>query len=341
MALIPVGAILYVGAVQLGAGSLKDLALALFVGMAAGAYSSIFIATPLLVHLKSRSPRSCWPRSAPRPAPRHEADRYASVPVFTDDLPVAGRARRDPAEDLDDDAASTPPAHGRPGAGPAARHRGRRPRSGRPRAARTGGAEQRRPGRAQPHPADPLQARQEVTADPAVLAAAGRRSSAWSLDVPDFPEPGIVFKDITPLLADHAASPPWSTALADGRPRRRRRRRSSTRSSAWRPAASSSARPSRWPSGSASCRSARPASCPATTHAVSYALEYGEATLELHRDAIAPGERVLLVDDVLATGGTVAATRELVERAAASPRRRRADGARLPARARHRRATCR
>ncbi|MCW2834936.1 MAG: protein translocase subunit secF, partial [Nocardioides sp.] len=53
VALIPVAAILYVGVVQLGAGSLKDLALALFVGMAVGAYSSIFIATPLLVQLKS------------------------------------------------------------------------------------------------------------------------------------------------------------------------------------------------------------------------------------------------------------------------------------------------
>jgi len=52
---------------------------------------------------------------------------------------------------------------------------------------------------------------------------------------------------------------------------------------------------------------------PRETHAVSYSLEYGEATLEVHRDGIAPGERVLLVDDVLATGGTVAATRELVE----------------------------
>ena len=47
---------------------------------------------------------------------------------------------------------------------------------------------------------------------------------------------------------------------------------------------------------------------PRETHAVSYALEYGEATLEIHQDAIAPGERVLLVDDVLATGGTAAAT---------------------------------
>ena len=53
---------------------------------------------------------------------------------------------------------------------------------------------------------------------------------------------------------------------------------------------------------------------PRDTHAVSYALEYGEATLELHQDAIQPGDRVLLVDDVLATGGTVAATRELVEK---------------------------
>jgi adenine phosphoribosyltransferase len=53
---------------------------------------------------------------------------------------------------------------------------------------------------------------------------------------------------------------------------------------------------------------------PRETHAVSYTLEYGEATLEVHRDAVAPGERVLLVDDVLATGGTVRATAELVER---------------------------
>ena len=54
VALLPVGAILYVGVATLGAGSLKDLALALFVGMAAGAYSSIFIATPLAVQLKSQ-----------------------------------------------------------------------------------------------------------------------------------------------------------------------------------------------------------------------------------------------------------------------------------------------
>ena len=71
---------------------------------------------------------------------------------------------------------------------------------------------------------------------------------------------------------------------------------------------------------------------PRETHAVSYALEYGEATLELHRDAIAPGDRVLLVDDVLATGGTVKATRSLVESCGGTVARRRGPhGARLPA----------
>jgi adenine phosphoribosyltransferase len=56
---------------------------------------------------------------------------------------------------------------------------------------------------------------------------------------------------------------------------------------------------------------------PRATYAESYALEYGDATLELHRDGLRPGDRVLLVDDVLATGGTVAATRRLVEHSGA------------------------
>ncbi|MBA2465822.1 MAG: adenine phosphoribosyltransferase, partial [Nocardioidaceae bacterium] len=56
---------------------------------------------------------------------------------------------------------------------------------------------------------------------------------------------------------------------------------------------------------------------PGPTHAVSYALEYGEAVLEVHQDAFREGERVLLVDDVLATGGTAAATRQLVEKCGA------------------------
>jgi adenine phosphoribosyltransferase len=57
---------------------------------------------------------------------------------------------------------------------------------------------------------------------------------------------------------------------------------------------------------------------PGPTYAHSYELEYGTATLEVHTDAFAPGERVLVVDDVLATGGTAAATAELVRRCGAT-----------------------
>jgi preprotein translocase subunit SecF len=89
VALIPVGAILYVGAVQLGSGALKDLALALFVGMAAGAYSSIFIATPLLAHMKSREAGVQELEKRLKARRRHEVDRYASVPSYTDDMPIA------------------------------------------------------------------------------------------------------------------------------------------------------------------------------------------------------------------------------------------------------------
>ncbi len=108
VALIPVGAILYVSAVQLGASSLKDLALALFVGMAAGAYSSIFIATPLLVHLKSTETEVVLAERRAKARERRNVDRYASVPVFKDDLPImdpdapGGVLVEDRDDDLDD-----------------------------------------------------------------------------------------------------------------------------------------------------------------------------------------------------------------------------------------------
>jgi preprotein translocase subunit SecF len=89
VALLPVGALLYVGVVSLGSGALKDLALALFVGMAAGAYSSIFIATPLVVQLKELEPGvRAGDARALRHRSRDEVDRYASVPAFTDDMPI-------------------------------------------------------------------------------------------------------------------------------------------------------------------------------------------------------------------------------------------------------------
>jgi preprotein translocase subunit SecF len=115
VALIPVGALLYVGTVQLGNGPLKDLALALFVGLAAGAYSSIFIATPLLAHMKSKEADVQELEKRVKARRRHEVDRYASVPAFTEDMPIATEpgvapvAAADPSEP-----AATPSGGNRP-----------------------------------------------------------------------------------------------------------------------------------------------------------------------------------------------------------------------------------
>jgi adenine phosphoribosyltransferase len=132
------------------------------------------------------------------------------------------------------------------------------------------------------------------------------------VDVPDFPEPGVVFKDITPLLADHAAFTAVIDALAAAG-------RDESGATVVDKVVGMEARgfilaaPVALALGTGFVPVRKAGKLPRETHAVSYALEYGEATLELHRDAISPGERVLLVDDVLATGGTVAATRQLVE----------------------------
>jgi preprotein translocase subunit SecF len=132
VALIPVGAILYVSAVQLGASSLKDLALALFVGMAAGAYSSIFIATPLLVHLKSTESEVVLAERRAKARERRNVDRYASVPVFKDDVEVVDPdgpggvlVDDDDLDDLDDYEDPDEEDVRRPGSSPEATGRGR------------------------------------------------------------------------------------------------------------------------------------------------------------------------------------------------------------------------
>src|SRR4051812_36147778 len=90
VALLPVGALLYVGVVSLGSGALKDLALALFVGMAAGAYSSIFIATPLVVQLKEMEPGiKAGDARTIRSRNKRSVDRYSEVPTFADDMPLS------------------------------------------------------------------------------------------------------------------------------------------------------------------------------------------------------------------------------------------------------------
>ena len=128
-------------------------------------------------------------------------------------------------------------------------------------------------------------------------------------DIPDFPKPGIMFKDISPLLADpklfratiDSFAQQWAGEHIDvvvgmesrgflfGAPL------AMELSAAFVPAR-------------------KPGKLPYKTVSVSYDLEYGSNTLEMHIDAIKPGQKVLIVDDLLATGGTARATRDLVEK---------------------------
>ncbi|WP_193611842.1 protein translocase subunit SecF [Nocardioides lijunqiniae] len=99
VALIPIGAILYVSAIQLGASSLQDLALAQFVGMAVGVYSSVFLAPRVLVHLKSGESAVKEQERRAKARARAAADRYASVPTFVEDMPVVDEPDDDELDD--------------------------------------------------------------------------------------------------------------------------------------------------------------------------------------------------------------------------------------------------
>ena len=132
-------------------------------------------------------------------------------------------------------------------------------------------------------------------------------------EIPDFPKPGILFRDLTPLLGSAAALretigrliEPYRTAQIEV-------------------VAGMEARGfifgalAAWQLGAGFVPLRKPGKLPASVESVSYDLEYGVATLEVHRDALVPGQRVLLVDDVLATGGTAAASIELVRRLGAT-----------------------
>ena len=143
----------------------------------------------------------------------------------------------------------------------------------------------------------------DAPADLQRLIEAGMR------DVPDFPEPGVLFKDITPLLADPASLKAVAEAMAA-------------------PFAGKVdavvgleargfilAAPVALELGAGFVPVRKAGKLPAKTYRESYDLEYGTATVEMHVDAFAPGSRVLIVDDVLATGGTGRAAVELVRRA--------------------------
>jgi adenine phosphoribosyltransferase len=130
-------------------------------------------------------------------------------------------------------------------------------------------------------------------------------------DVADFPKPGVLFKDITPLLDDPDAFGAVVRALADagrvdGEPVVDKVVGIEARGFIL-------AAPVALALGVGFVPVRKPGKLPAATLEVDYDLEYGNQTLQIHADAIAPGEQVLIVDDVLATGGTAAAARTLVE----------------------------
>jgi adenine phosphoribosyltransferase len=131
--------------------------------------------------------------------------------------------------------------------------------------------------------------------------------SALIRDVPDFPKKGIVFKDITTLLSNGPAFAQAARALA-GRYRDRRVERVVGVEA--RGFILGAALALELEAGFVPIR--KPGKLPAETISAAYALEYGTDEVEIHRDGIQPGQRVLLVDDLLATGGTMAAACELV-----------------------------
>jgi len=128
-------------------------------------------------------------------------------------------------------------------------------------------------------------------------------------DIPDWPRPGVVFKDITPLLADPVAFAATVDGLAEPFAGSRIDKVVGVEARGFLFAA-----PVAYRFGAGIVPVRKPGKLPWAIEAQEYELEYGSDLLEIHKDAVAEGERVLVVDDVLATGGTASATAHLVER---------------------------
>ena len=132
-------------------------------------------------------------------------------------------------------------------------------------------------------------------------------------DIPDFPKPGIVFRDITPLLADAAAFRTTVDALAEHWAGRRIDKVLGIEARGFILAA-----PVAYLLSAGFVPVRKAGKLPSRIETEEYELEYGTDLLEIHGDALAPGEQVLVVDDVVATGGTAAAAARLVERLGAT-----------------------
>lgn len=132
-------------------------------------------------------------------------------------------------------------------------------------------------------------------------------------DIPDFPKPGIVFKDITPLLSNGPLFGRTVDLIAE---RYRGQRVDTVLGIESRGFIVGAALAYKLGAGFSVVR--KPGKLPYETHSASYELEYGKDTLEIHIDAVAPNSRVVIADDLIATGGTAAATAELVSKLGAT-----------------------
>ena len=128
-------------------------------------------------------------------------------------------------------------------------------------------------------------------------------------DIPDFPKKGILFRDITPLLLDPAAFRETVDAL-----RSRYEGKKIDKFAAIEARGFFFASPVAYQLDAGFVPLRKPGKLPYETISESYALEYGEASLEIHSDAVKPGDRVVIIDDLLATGGTAAASIALIEK---------------------------
>lgn len=133
-------------------------------------------------------------------------------------------------------------------------------------------------------------------------------------DVPNFPKPGIVFKDITPLLQDPRGLPEVLARFERLVPAAGYDLVCGIESRGFIFGAALAARV-----GKGFIPVRKPGKLPYKTAQESYELEYGQDTIEIHVDAVKPGQRVLIVDDLLATGGTLAATANLIRRVGGNP----------------------
>jgi len=132
---------------------------------------------------------------------------------------------------------------------------------------------------------------------------------AYIRDIPDFPLPGILFRDITPLLKDKQAFKAAIDLFVDTYKQAKIDHVVGIEARGYMLGA-----PLAYAIGAGFVPVRKPGKLPFSKLSESYALEYGTNSLEIHADALGGGDRVLIVDDLLATGGTAAATRRLLER---------------------------